>query len=237
MRTWLPYPLLSIALLLIWLLLNQSVAPGTFVMGTILATGLGWVTLKLSPALSYPRRILLTLRFGFAVALDIVRSNLAVIAVISIEDDEAGATAISDEDDTSEDDATGASDELAAIAVISIDDDAGAIASEVTAATAGFSELDAGTAASDTALSAGAADELASAAASADDDASAAAAAASDDDAAAASDDDAGGVASAVAGADWAMAGAAIANVAIAPAAMKQRYRDATEVSGTGGPS
>jgi len=82
MRTWLPYPLLSIALLLIWLLLNQSVAPGTFVMGTILATGLGWVTLKLSPAHSHPRRILLMLRFGFTVALDVIRSNLAVIAVI-----------------------------------------------------------------------------------------------------------------------------------------------------------
>ena len=28
-RRWLPYPLLSILLLLIWLLFNQSIAPGT----------------------------------------------------------------------------------------------------------------------------------------------------------------------------------------------------------------
>lgn len=82
MRTWLPYPLLSIALLLIWLLLNQSVAPGTVLIGTILATGLGWVTLKLSPVRPRPRRVLLMLRFCLAVALDVIRSNLAVIGVI-----------------------------------------------------------------------------------------------------------------------------------------------------------
>ncbi|MBZ7923372.1 Na+/H+ antiporter subunit E [Ensifer adhaerens] len=82
MRIWLPYPLLSIALLIIWVLLNQSVAPGTLVMGTILATGLSWVTLKLSPVRSHPHRILLILRFGFAVALDVIRSNLAVVGVI-----------------------------------------------------------------------------------------------------------------------------------------------------------
>lgn len=82
MRTWFPYPLLSIALLLIWVLLNQSVAPGTLVMGTILAIGLGWVTLKLSPVRSHPRRILLMLRFGFSIALDVIRSNIAVAAVI-----------------------------------------------------------------------------------------------------------------------------------------------------------
>ncbi len=82
MRTWLPYPLLSVGLLFIWLLLNQSVAPGTFLMGTVLATGLGWVTLKLGLVRSHPRRVLLIVRFGFAVAVDVIRSNIAVIAVI-----------------------------------------------------------------------------------------------------------------------------------------------------------
>ena len=81
MRTWFPYPLLSVGLLLIWLLLNQSVAPGTIVMGTVLATGLAWVTLKLSPVRSHPR-ILLMLRFGVTVVFDVIRSNLAVAAVI-----------------------------------------------------------------------------------------------------------------------------------------------------------
>lgn len=82
MRTWFPYPLLSAGLLAIWLLLNQSVAPGTILMGSVLATGLGWVTLKLGLVRSHPRRVLLMLRFGFTIALDIIRSNLAVAAVI-----------------------------------------------------------------------------------------------------------------------------------------------------------
>ncbi|MBP1876609.1 multicomponent K+:H+ antiporter subunit E [Ensifer adhaerens] len=82
MRTWFPYPLLSIGLLIIWMLLNQSVAPGTVVMGTILGIALAWVTLKLTPARSHPRRILLMLRFGASVFLDVIRSNIAVALVI-----------------------------------------------------------------------------------------------------------------------------------------------------------
>ncbi|OOG64163.1 Na+/H+ antiporter subunit E [Sinorhizobium sp. A49] len=82
MRTWFPYPLLSVGLLIIWMLLNQSVAPGTIVMGTILGIALGWVTLKLTPARSHPRRILRTLRFSASVFLDVIRSNIAVALVI-----------------------------------------------------------------------------------------------------------------------------------------------------------
>lgn len=82
MRTWFPYPLLSVGLLIIWLLLNQSVAPGTIVMGTILSVVLGWVTLKLTPVHSHPRRFLRTLRFSASVILDVVRSNIAVALVI-----------------------------------------------------------------------------------------------------------------------------------------------------------
>lgn len=82
MRTWFPYPLLSVGLLIIWLLLNQSVAPGTIVMGTILSIALGWVTLKLHPVHSHPRRFLRTLRFSASVVLDVVRSNIAVALVI-----------------------------------------------------------------------------------------------------------------------------------------------------------
>lgn len=82
MRTWFPYPLLSVGLLIIWLLLNQSAAPGTIVMGTILSVALGWVTLKLTPTRSHPRRILRTLRFSASVVLDVIRSNIAVALVI-----------------------------------------------------------------------------------------------------------------------------------------------------------
>lgn len=37
MKKWLPAPLLSLFLLLLWLLLNQSLAPGTWVLGLVLA--------------------------------------------------------------------------------------------------------------------------------------------------------------------------------------------------------
>lgn len=37
MNTWLPTPLLSLFLLLMWVLLNQSIAPGTWLIGAILA--------------------------------------------------------------------------------------------------------------------------------------------------------------------------------------------------------
>ncbi len=50
MRTWFPYPLLSIALLLMWLLLSQSVTPGSIVLGLVVSTVLAWVTLNLQPA-------------------------------------------------------------------------------------------------------------------------------------------------------------------------------------------
>lgn len=49
MRTWFPYPLLSAALFIMWLLLNQSVAPGSILIGLVLSTVLAWVTLKLQP--------------------------------------------------------------------------------------------------------------------------------------------------------------------------------------------
>lgn len=82
MRTWFPYPLLSLGLVIIWMLLNQSVAPGTIVMGTILGVALAWVTLKLTPTRSHPRRILRTLRFAASVFADVIRSNIAVVLVI-----------------------------------------------------------------------------------------------------------------------------------------------------------
>ena len=39
MTRWLPYPLVSLALLVLWLLLNQSLGPGQFILGAALAVG------------------------------------------------------------------------------------------------------------------------------------------------------------------------------------------------------
>ena len=82
MRAWLPYPLFSIALFLMWLLLNQSVAPGSIVVGVFLSALLGWVLVKLQPTRSRLHRLGLMGSLAFAVAADIVRSNVAVAGII-----------------------------------------------------------------------------------------------------------------------------------------------------------
>lgn len=82
MRRWLPYPLLSLSLLVIWMLLNQSMAPGTILLGALLGVGLARVFGVLRPPKAhihnYPRAVLLLLR----VIGDIVRSNIAVARII-----------------------------------------------------------------------------------------------------------------------------------------------------------
>ena len=81
-RRWLPYPILSTLLLVIWLLLNQSVAPGTIVLGALLGIALARVFGLLRPP---PVRVRNYRLFGplFArVMLDIFRSNLAVAKII-----------------------------------------------------------------------------------------------------------------------------------------------------------
>ncbi|WOS62376.1 Na+/H+ antiporter subunit E [Sinorhizobium fredii] len=82
MRAWYPYPLFSIALFLMWLLLNQSVAPGAIVVGVFLSTLLAWVMVKLQPTQSRLRRLGLMAGFALAVAADIIRSNVAVAGII-----------------------------------------------------------------------------------------------------------------------------------------------------------
>ncbi|MDK1386130.1 Na+/H+ antiporter subunit E [Sinorhizobium sp. 8-89] len=82
MRTWFPFPLLSIALLLMWLLLNQSLAPGSILIGLFLGMVLGWVTLKLHPARSRLHRVSRAAGFALQVIADIIRSNIAVASII-----------------------------------------------------------------------------------------------------------------------------------------------------------
>src|SRR5699024_12811123 len=49
MRRWLPHPLMASFLLLSWLLLQHSLAPGTIVVGLLLALGLTRVLDRLQP--------------------------------------------------------------------------------------------------------------------------------------------------------------------------------------------
>ena len=82
MRRWLPYPAMSALLLVIWLLLNQTLAPGQFVVGAILGVVLARISRQLdAPTLRLRnphRRVLLAAR----VSLDVVRSNYAVAKLI-----------------------------------------------------------------------------------------------------------------------------------------------------------
>ncbi|WEX77098.1 Na+/H+ antiporter subunit E [Sinorhizobium numidicum] len=82
MRTWFPYPLLSAALFIMWLLLNQSVAPGSILIGLVLSTVLAWVTLKLQPKRSHLHRLRRAAGFSYGVIADVIRSNIAVALII-----------------------------------------------------------------------------------------------------------------------------------------------------------
>jgi len=81
-RRLLPYPMLSLALLLLWLLLNRSLSPAHFVLGTCLAIGGGLILTALEPSAAHLRRPTALVILGWLVLLDIVRSNIAVARII-----------------------------------------------------------------------------------------------------------------------------------------------------------
>ncbi|TPG09873.1 Na+/H+ antiporter subunit E [Rhodanobacter glycinis] len=81
-RRWLPYPILSALLLLIWLLLNQSVAPGTILLGALLGIALAKVFGLLRPPKAHVHNYRLLGLLFLRVVYDIVRSNIAVARII-----------------------------------------------------------------------------------------------------------------------------------------------------------
>jgi multicomponent K+:H+ antiporter subunit E len=86
MRRWLPFPLLTAALLALWLLLTGSMAPGTVVLGGVLALGAGRALTALDPPKSRFRRPRAALRLALVVLAEIVRSNWAVARIILLPD-------------------------------------------------------------------------------------------------------------------------------------------------------
>ena len=78
MKRWLPAPLLSLALLVLWLLLNQSIAAGHLLIGTMAALVLPRLLAPLRPAAGGVRGPRAALRLIGAVAIDVVRSALQV---------------------------------------------------------------------------------------------------------------------------------------------------------------
>lgn len=79
----LPYPLLSLALALMWLLLQGSVGPGTVLLAALLALLVPLSMRVLAPekpALRSPRALF---RLTIVVIYDLLRSNLAVARIIA----------------------------------------------------------------------------------------------------------------------------------------------------------
>ncbi len=77
----LPYPLLTISLLLMWLLLN-GFTPGHFVLGTLVAVFASWAMASLRPDKPKIRKWHLLPKLIVIVLLDIIRSNIAVATVL-----------------------------------------------------------------------------------------------------------------------------------------------------------
>ena len=75
---WLPYPLRSIALLLIWLLLNQSLHPAHWALGALLAVALPLAFSRLWPRITVVRNAGLALRLLGRLLADVVISNIDV---------------------------------------------------------------------------------------------------------------------------------------------------------------
>ena len=80
MKRWLPAPLVSVALLALWLLLNQSLSAADVLIGALAALVLPWLTAPLRPAAGRMHRPLAALRLIAVVAADVVRSALEVAA-------------------------------------------------------------------------------------------------------------------------------------------------------------
>ncbi len=82
MKRWLPAPLLSLFLLLMWLLLNQSIAATQVLLGTLIAVWAPWATAKLRPLQPRVRRPWVIARLFATVLVDIANSSIKVSRVI-----------------------------------------------------------------------------------------------------------------------------------------------------------
>lgn len=80
--TWLPHPRLSLLLLVIWLLLNDSMAPGQILLGTALGFLIPLFTKRFWPEATELRRPFLALRLAGLVLYDIVIANFVVARIV-----------------------------------------------------------------------------------------------------------------------------------------------------------
>lgn len=80
--SWLPHPLLTPLLLLVWLLLNNSFAPGHLLLGLLLGWAIPGLTQVFWPERVHIRQPLRLLRFGGLFLYDLLIANLAVARLI-----------------------------------------------------------------------------------------------------------------------------------------------------------
>jgi multicomponent K+:H+ antiporter subunit E len=81
MKRWLRHPLVFLLLLAMWLLLNQSLAPGQLLLGALLALGGTALAGKLQPPRGRMRVVAIAQLLGL-VSADVVRSNIAVGRIV-----------------------------------------------------------------------------------------------------------------------------------------------------------
>ena len=81
-RFWLPTPLMSILLLIVWLLMVRSIAFGHLLLGGLLAVVIPLVTHRFWDAQPHVKKPRLLLRFALRVLGDIVTANLQVAWLI-----------------------------------------------------------------------------------------------------------------------------------------------------------
>jgi multicomponent K+:H+ antiporter subunit E len=77
-KRWLPAPLLSALLFVVWLLLNNTLDPAQIVLGALLAIVVPRFTDRLRPERPRIRKPLVIARLGLVVLWDIVLSNIEV---------------------------------------------------------------------------------------------------------------------------------------------------------------
>lgn len=82
MKRWLPQPLFSVFLWLVWLLLTNSVAPGQLLLGAVIALTLPLFTVRFWPDRPRVRKPLQLLRYIAVLLWDIIIANLTVARLI-----------------------------------------------------------------------------------------------------------------------------------------------------------
>ncbi|MCL7744192.1 Na+/H+ antiporter subunit E [Guyparkeria hydrothermalis] len=78
MRRFLPQPVLSLALLITWLVLNNSVAPGSIVMGAIVGLVVPWITHRFWEIGAGIKDFTALLGYMGVVLVDIIHANFVV---------------------------------------------------------------------------------------------------------------------------------------------------------------